>query len=72
LETGSTLLSLVLELRVQGIINHEALVHSQLTGHSNKIAHSLVQVGELGDLRLGKDQLLQVVQLGTQAKVLMS
>lgn len=35
LETSSTLLSLIFELRVQSIVNHEALVDGQLSSHSN-------------------------------------
>ena len=71
LEGGASLLPLILELRVQSIIDHEALVHGQFTCHPNQVAHSLVEIRELRNLSLGKDQLLEVVKLSTQPKVLM-
>ena len=47
LETGSALLSLILELRVESVVDHETLMNGQLSRHTNQIADSLVQIAEL-------------------------
>lgn len=62
----------IFELRIERIVNHEALVNRELTSHSNKIRHSLVQVAELRYLGVLQDQLLQIVEFGAETKVLVS
>jgi hypothetical protein len=62
LEGSPTLLSLVLEVRVQAIVYHEALVDCKLTGHAHQITYLLVKVAELGDFSLLHDYLLEIVK----------
>jgi hypothetical protein len=44
LEGSSTLFSLIFELRIQGIVDHETLMDCKLTSHFCEITHSLIQV----------------------------
>ena len=61
LEAGSALLSLVLELTVQSVVDHVALMDRKLTSHFYEVADSLVKVSELRNFCLLKDGFLQVV-----------
>ena len=70
LEAGSALLSLVLELTVQSVVDHVALMDRKLTGHFYKVADSLVKVSELRNLCLLKDGFLQVVQFCAKTEIL--
>lgn len=63
---GSSLFSLVLELRVKLVVDHESLVNGQVGSGVHQVAHPLVHVAELRDLHSLQDQLLQVVQLCAQ------
>ena len=69
LEACAPLLSLVLELRVQCVIDHETLMDRELARHAHEIADSLVQITELRYLCLLQDQLLQIIELRAQAKI---
>jgi hypothetical protein len=70
LEAGSALLSLVLELTVQSVVDHVALMDRKLTGHFYEVADSLVKVSELRNLSLLKDGFLQVVQFCAKTEIL--
>lgn len=72
LEAGSALLSLVLELAVQAMVDHVALMDSELTGHFYQVADSLVEVGKLRNFCLLKDGFLQVVEFRAETEILMS
>lgn len=71
LEAGSALLSLVLELTVQRVVDHVALMHGELTSHFYEVADSLVEVGELRNFCLLKDGFLQVVEFCAKTEILM-
>lgn len=71
LETSSSLLSLILELRIEVVIDEEPLMYSQLTSHAHQVTHSLIQVSVLRDFSVLLDQLLKVVKLCGETKVLM-
>jgi len=70
LEAGSALLSLVLELTVQSVVDHVALMHRKLTSHLYEVADSLVKVSELRNFCLLKDGFLQVVQFSAKTEIL--
>jgi hypothetical protein len=70
LETGSTLLSLVLELAVQSVVDHVALMDGKLTGHLYQVADSLVEVGELRNFCLLEHCFLQVIEFCTKTEIL--
>jgi len=71
LEAGSALLSLVLELAVQSVVDHVALMDGELTSHFYEVADSLVEVGELRNFCLLKDGFLQVVEFCAKTEILM-
>lgn len=70
LEAGSALLSLVLELTVQSVVDHVALMNGKLTCHFYKVADSLVKVSELRNFCLLEDGFLQVIELSTETEIL--
>lgn len=70
LEAGSALLSLVLELTVQSVVDHVSLMDGELTSHFDEVADSLVEVGELRNFCLLKDGFLQVVQFCAKTEIL--
>lgn len=72
LETCTALLSLILELCVQRVIDHETLMNWQLTSHAYHITDSLVQIAELRYLCLLQHKLLKVIKFSTQTKILIS
>ena len=71
LETGSALLSLVLELAVQSVVDHVALMDGELTSHFYEVADSLVEVGELRNFCLLEDSFLQVVEFCAKTEIFM-
>ena len=71
LETSSALLSLILELCVESVVDHETLMNGQLSRHTNQIADSLVKITELRYFSFLENKLLQVIELCAQAKILM-
>lgn len=71
LEAGSALFSLVLELAVQSVVDHVALMDGELTSHFYEVADSLVEVGELRNFCLLKDGFLQVVEFCAETEILM-
>jgi hypothetical protein len=70
LETGSALLSLVLELAVQSVVDHVALMHGKLTCHFHQVADSLVKVGELRNFCLLEHCFLQVIEFCAKTEIL--
>lgn len=56
-----TLVSLIFELRVELVVDHESLMDGEFSCHLHDIAHSLVQIAELRNLYSLKTQLIQVV-----------
>lgn len=69
LEAGATLLPLVLELGIQGVVDHESLMDREFASHAHEIADPLIQVAELRDLRFLENKLLQIIEFGAQAEV---
>lgn len=62
-KSGGALVPLVLELGVELVVDHVALMDSHFSRHLHEVTHSLVQVAELGNLHSLQTQPLQVVQL---------
>lgn len=60
-KTCSSLFSLILELGVESVISHVALMDRQLSCHSNKVTYALIQIAELRDLSFIKNKFLQIV-----------
>ena len=72
LETSSSLFSLVFELTIKLIVNHESLMNSKLTLHPDEFTNPLIKTTELWNLSLSQNELLKVIKFSAQAKVWMS